>query len=122
VGIIQFMPSTAISLGTTTDLLSAMTAEDQLDYVAKYFSPYKNRIKTLEDTYMAILFPAAIGKPLDFVLFSKDSPDHPLRYIQNHGLDCNKDGLITKHEACLQVRMKLERGLLPELGYDTNGG
>jgi hypothetical protein len=46
-GLIQFMPSTARSLGTTTDKLAAMTAEDQLDYVRKYFAPYRNKMTTL---------------------------------------------------------------------------
>ena len=61
-GLIQFMPSTARSLGTTTDKLAAMTAEDQLDYVRKYFAPYRNKMTTLSDVYMAILWPAAVAK------------------------------------------------------------
>lgn len=40
-GLIQFMPSTAKQLGTTTDKLAAMTEVDQLDYVAKYFVSQK---------------------------------------------------------------------------------
>jgi hypothetical protein len=35
------MSNTAISLGTSTDALSRMTAIDQLDYVEKYFLAYK---------------------------------------------------------------------------------
>ena len=61
-GLIQFMPSTAIGLGTTTAALAAMTAEDQLEYVERYFKPYRNRLNTLEDLYMAILWPIAVGK------------------------------------------------------------
>ncbi|MFZ0930716.1 MAG: transglycosylase SLT domain-containing protein [Syntrophobacteraceae bacterium] len=114
VGLIQFMPATAQALGTTTEDLAAMTAEEQLDYVAKYFSPRKDEISSLEDVYMAILWPAAIGKPLDYVLFDKDDPDHPKRYIQNQGLDIDRDGKITKAEASNRVREKLEKGLLDE--------
>src|SRR4051812_1834879 len=35
-GLIQFMPSTARSLGTSTDAMAKMTDVAQLDYVAKY--------------------------------------------------------------------------------------
>ncbi|MFZ5450456.1 MAG: transglycosylase SLT domain-containing protein [Thermodesulfobacteriota bacterium] len=113
-GLIQFMPSTAQALGTTTEDLAEMTAEEQLDYVEEYFKHSKGKLKSLEDVYMAILWPAAVGKPLDYVLFKKDDPDHPKRYIQNAGLDFNKDGIITKKEAANKVQKKLERGLSPE--------
>lgn len=114
IGLIQFMPSTAQALGTTTDKLAAMSAVKQLDYVELYFKPKSGKLKTLEDVYMAILWPAAIGSPLDYVLFAKNDPDHPKRYIQNAGLDFNSDGVITKAEAANKVRLKLEKGLKPE--------
>ena len=63
---------------------------------------------------MAILWPAAIGKPLDFVLFDKRDAVHPKRYIQNAGLDFNQDGLITKAEATARVVRLLDKGLRPE--------
>lgn len=113
VGLIQFMPTTAQALGTTTQKLAAMSAVKQLDYVEKYFAGRRGRLKTLEDVYMTILWPAAVGKPLGFVLFDKKDPIHPKRYIQNAGLDFNKDGLITKEEAADKVRRKLAEGLLP---------
>jgi hypothetical protein len=114
VGLIQFMPSTAQALGTTTQQLAAMSAVRQLDYVEKYFLPRAGKLKTLEDVYMAILWPAAIGKPLSYVLFDKRDATHPKRYIQNAGLDFNKDGLITKAETAAKVRRQLDKGLLPE--------
>ena len=72
VGLIQFMPSTAGALGTTTEALAAMTAVQQLKYVEKYFKSRKGKLHSLEDVYMAILWPAAIGKPDDYVLFAKE--------------------------------------------------
>jgi hypothetical protein len=81
--------------------------------VEKYFIEAKGKLKTLEDVYMAILWPAAIGKPLSFVLFDKNDAAHPKRYIQNAGLDFNKDGLITKAEAANKIQRKLSEGLLP---------
>jgi len=110
-GLIQFMPGTAQALGTTTEELASMTAEEQLDYVEEYFLPSSGKLTTLEDVYMAILWPAAVGKPLDYVLFEKDDPEHPRRYIQNAGLDFDQDGIITKAEAAGKVRKKLEKGL-----------
>ncbi len=104
-GLIQFMPSTALGLGTTVAKLAEMTPEDQLNYVYKYFRPYRSRLRTLEDTYMAILLPSQIGRPLESVLFSGG-----VAYRQNSGLDANRDGKVTKSEASAKVREKLEKG------------
>jgi hypothetical protein len=114
VGLIQFMPSTAQALGTTTAALAAMSAVRQLDFVEKYFAPRKGKLKTLEDVYMAILWPAAIGKPNSHVLFSKADATNPKRYVQNAGLDYNSDGIITKEEASDRVRKQLTAGLKPQ--------
>jgi len=107
-GLIQFMPATARGLGTTTDQLARMTAEQQLDYVYRYFLPYRGRLQSLADTYMAILWPAGIGKPLDWALW--DEATRPTTYRQNAGLDINQDRVITKREAAAKVQAKLERG------------
>jgi hypothetical protein len=107
-GLIQFIPSTALALGTTIQDLSKMTPEDQLFYVHKYFLPYKHRLKTIDDVYMAVLWPRAIGEPDDFVLF--DVISKPTTYRQNASLDFNRDGKITKAEACKRVREELQRG------------
>lgn len=108
-GLIQFMPTTALSLGTTTAKLALLTPEDQLNYVYKYFAPRKGKLNTLSDVYMAILWPAAIGKAENSILWSKEK--RPTTYRQNSGLDINKDGLITKAEAAKKVRGKLTKGL-----------
>ncbi len=105
-GLIQFTPATASELGTSTDDLARMTAEDQMDYVEKYFYPYKNMLKTIEDVYMAILWPTAIGKPNSWVLFSSPSAE----YRRNSGLDTDKDGNVTKEEAAAMVTAKLRKG------------
>lgn len=104
-GLIQFMPRTAAALGTTTQALSRMSAEDQLDYVGRYFRWFPG-IRTLEDLYMAILWPRAIGKPDDYLLFANPS----VQYRQNKGLDSDRDGRVTKWEAAAAVRAKLEKG------------
>lgn len=109
-GLIQFMPKTAIGLGTTVHALAAMTAEDQLNYVYKYFEPYKGRLKNLGDIYMAILWPAGVGKPDSHELWNKAT--RPTTYRQNSGLDINKDGSITRAEAIAKVLQKKERGFM----------
>lgn len=108
-GLIQFMPSTARALGTTTAKLAAMTAEDQLNYVYKYFAEHKGRLKTLSDVYMAILWPKGIGKPESYTLWDRASM--PTTYRQNSGLDIDKNGYITKAEAAAKVQQKLVKGM-----------
>lgn len=106
-GLIQFMSFTAKNLGTTTAELAKMSAVEQLDYVKKYFQPYAGRLKTLEDLYMAILWPRAIGKSNDYVLWSKGTK----AYTQNSGLDTNKDGKVTKGEAAGKVKERYDIGV-----------
>lgn len=109
VGLIQFMPRTAEELGTSVDLLGMLSPEEQLDFVYRYFLPYKGKLKALSDVYMAILWPAAIGRPEDSILWSKEQ--RPTTYRQNSGLDSNKDAIITKAEAASKVAAKLKAGL-----------
>lgn len=108
-GLIQFMPSTAKSLGTTTAALAKMTAEDQLNFVYKYFRPWKGKLKSLSDVYMAILWPKAVGKPDDYALFTGG-----VAYRQNAGLDLNKDGKVTKAECSAKLYAMRAEGLKPE--------
>ncbi len=122
-GLIQFMPTTAKGLGTTCEALARMTPEDQLNYVWKYFSPYKGKLKTLSDLYMAILWPKAVGKPETAALWTKASM--PTTFRQNAGLDSNKDYKITKGEAAAKVAAVLNEGfkdkyvLEVDLGNET---
>src|SRR5262249_13410433 len=97
VGLIQFTEATATKLGTTTDKLKAMSAVDQLDWVKKYFEPQKNKLTSVEDTYLAVFYPALIGKP--------DSDTLPtLYYAPNKGLDKDNDGKITRSEIAAYVK------------------
>lgn len=107
VGLIQFMPSTAKGLGTTTAALAKLSVFDQLQYVYKYFRPYKGKLHNLSSLYMAILYPVACGKPDSHVLFKNGTTV----YRQNAGLDVNKDGDITVGEAAQKVYEKKLRGL-----------
>lgn len=107
-GLIQFMPKTAISLGTTVQALAAMTAEDQLNVVYKYFRPFKGRLKNLGDIYMAILWPKGVGQPDSYVLWDRGAM--PTTYRQNAGLDVNRDAAITRGECLVKIRERQARG------------
>lgn len=106
-GLIQFMPSTARVMKTSVEALSRMTAEDQLEYVWRYFGLIDKSLNSLEDVYMAILWPSAIGKPNDYPIFSINHT----AYKPNKGLDHDHDGSVTKAEACARVRELLKEGL-----------
>jgi peptidoglycan hydrolase-like protein with peptidoglycan-binding domain len=109
-GLIQFIPPTIRALGTTTDALAAMTAEAQLDYVERYFAGQKQPLRTLEDLYMAVLWPPAIGQPNEAPIFVRGDVRTGVAYSQNSGLDSDGDGRITKAEAAAFVRAKRAKG------------
>ena len=109
-GLIQFMPSTAKWLGTSTDDLAKMSAIEQLDYVEKYFKSFTGNLNDISDAYMTVLLPVAVGKDREFALGVKGSDEiffgkitYGQFYKNNAGLDYNNDGKITKWEATKKV-------------------
>lgn len=114
-GLIQFMAATARQLGTTTTALAGMSAEQQLAYVEAYLRPYANRIRSLEDLYMSILWPRGIGQALNWALWASGTQ----AYAVNRGLDLNRDGRVTKREATAKVRALLAKGMQPGHVWDT---
>ena len=110
-GLLQFIAPTAVSLGTTVYALAKMTFIEQMDYVEKYFKPYIGRMGSIDDVYMAILWPKAVGKPEDFVLFDETNITQYRAYIQNKGLDANKDGRVVKKEVCNKIHKMLAKGM-----------
>lgn len=105
-GLIQFMPSTAAGMGTSTSALAGMSAVEQLEYVERYLSPYSGQLNSLEDAYMSVLYPAAIGRGPNHGLFRRGTT----AYRQNSGLDINRDGTVTVGEATNKVREYLPGG------------
>jgi hypothetical protein len=61
-GLIQFMPSTAKGLGTTVEAIRRMTAGQQMQYVAAYFRRFRGKLRSQEDVFMAVFYPAAVGR------------------------------------------------------------
>jgi hypothetical protein len=95
-GLIQFMPKTLKSLGSSTEEAINMTALEQMELVDQYFTKNLRTDKpTANDVYMSILYPAAVGKDDQYVLFKEGTKE----YKANKGLDKNNDGNITKQEA-----------------------
>ena len=98
-GLIQFIPSTAKSLGTTTAELKKMTRLQQLVYVEKYFKKLNlvGKLYSYFDIYLSVFFPVAIGKP-DSYIFETKYISRSSVAANNPGIDLNKDGKITMAE------------------------
>ena len=101
-GLIQFMPTTARNLGTTTDELKEMSNVNQLDYVYLYLKPYKGKIESLTDLYLCIFYPYAVSRPYDYILGSQNGTATKIAE-QNAIFDADKDGLITKGEVVAYI-------------------
>jgi hypothetical protein len=92
VGLIQFAPKTAQQLGTSSSALEAMSFEQQLPYIVRYFKrngPAKLRRPV--DYYASVFWPAAIGTDDGYVIAKEGSKV----YDANNGLDRDKNGEIT---------------------------
>lgn len=64
-GLIQFIPSTATALGTSTSALAGMSGRQQLDFVQRYLDQTRKG-RSLQDPArlaMAVFYPAAIRWP-----------------------------------------------------------
>lgn len=97
-GLIQFMRATAEEMGTSTQALAAMSRNEQLDWVDKYFKKWgldKVENPTGADLYMTVLHPRGIGKPDDYILWKEGT----LEYDRNRGLDVTGKGYVTKADA-----------------------
>jgi hypothetical protein len=107
VGLIQFGPAAASTLGTTTDALARMSAREQFGYVVRYYHAAARGmpVETLEDAYLAV-FAGRVGLAPDATLYSAPSK----AYEQNREYDSNKDGKITAAEATRIVRGIYEAG------------
>lgn len=105
-GLIQFLESTAKGLGTSTAELAQMSNVEQMAYVKKYLEPYKGRMKNLGDVYMAIHWPAGVGKDDSYVMYREGSEN----YRANKGLDVSGDGTVTRGEALQRVRQSAGSG------------
>jgi soluble lytic murein transglycosylase-like protein len=112
VGLVQLMPHNAARLvgappAEAGAKLARMSPEEQLPYVEAYLrlAVAGRRVDSLRDAYMAVFFPAAVGKGPDYVIARADDASAFGRavYAQNAGLDVDHDGVITAREAAAAV-------------------
>jgi hypothetical protein len=109
-GLIQFLPSTAKAYGTTVEALAKMSRIEQLVFVRKHFLPFKGKLGSFLDTYLAVFYPTAVGasKGPGYVLFEKGSK----AYEQNAGLDRDKDGKVTRADVEASIQNVLTKPLV----------
>jgi len=107
VGLIQFTAIDAKDLKTTLAALKQMSDIEQLDYVRAHFKRFRGKLSSLDDVYLAILYPKAIGCEPDDVVFRKGT----IQYVQNSGLDADKNGEITVREISAKVHAAYDRGM-----------
>lgn len=110
-GLIQFMKGAAADLRTTLDALRQMTQMEQLEYVFKYLDNRQRqygKFKRLDDFYLSIFYPKAIGYSPNEKIFLKGSKG----YTQNRGLDINKDDIITVGEISSKIYESYFEGML----------
>ena len=106
IGLIQFMPATARSLGTSTQELLNMSAIEQLDYVEQYFSNWtkgSDEKLTGGDLYTLCFLPAYLDRE---VLCSSSDSSTSKYYRANSVLDTDNDGSVTKAELNQRVENK----------------
>lgn len=102
-GLIQIMPNTAISLGTTTDKLYNMNKSEQVVWVYEYLKD-KVPFNSFYDLYLAVLYPKSRSKPVDYVIGGK------VTYSQNQGIDIKGDnnGILTVSDVYLWIESCLK--------------
>jgi len=116
VGLIQWTRVAAVEQGLTTDQIAGLNQMEQLKLVRRYFERRKpERIKDLDDMYMAILWPVAVGQPDSYILQMSER-----QYRLNAGLDLDKDRRISKAEAAALVRKKRDKGMQPKYALEVD--
>lgn len=108
-GLIQFMPQTARNLlGTATQdeavrIGRAMSFGEQLNrMVIPYFQG--RTMKSLEDVYLQVFYPAAANKPGSWIIGAMPSAV----YTQNAGFDTTGKGYITREDVTRKLRQLFE--------------
>jgi len=101
-GLLQFIESTAQSMGTTTKAIRRMNSVEQLRLVEKYLTPFRGRLNSLADVYLAVFRGFIIEGGETSVVAPLDKSNKERRiYSLNRWLDFNGDGKITKGELAL---------------------
>jgi hypothetical protein len=123
-GLIGFLPSTLRRLGWTgtPEEFWKLSIGEQLQYVARFYQPWCNRIHHPGDLYLATFWPASVGASDDDVIAAPEGP-HAMVWQQNPGLR-GPDGTITAGSVRSVVLRAMERAgararYWPEIGTST---
>src|SRR5262245_5978002 len=101
-GLLQFIESTANSMGTTTDAIRRMNPVEQLRLIERYLMPFRGRLHSLADVYMAVFRGFIIEGGDASIVAPLDSSNKEQRIFSlNKWLDFNTDNKITKGELAL---------------------
>jgi hypothetical protein len=92
--------------------LKDMTKLEQLTYVEYYLEPFKGKLNTLADFYLAILMPVDCGKG--------DQKDHVV-FDKNLELDYNKKGEVIKNTKWVRQRAYEQNPAFFKEGKNENG-
>ena len=109
-GLIQFMPRTAKSLGTSVEEIRTMSGTEQVPLIQKYFSPYKGKLNSVEDLYMATFLPAALDLNDNFKVGIRGSTnkiwnlEQGKLYSQNRVFDADNKGYYTVGDIKNRIR------------------
>ena len=98
-GLLQIIEGTATGLGTTTAAIRRMNAVEQLRLIEKFFTPFRGRLNSLGDVYLAVFRGFIVAGGPDTVVAPLDGSRKERRaYYLNRGLDVDGNGRITKGE------------------------
>ncbi len=109
-GLIQFMPSTAKALlktSTNDEAVQKGLAMSFTEQLNKMVVPYLSGppLKSLEDVYLKIFYPAAMGKANDYVVGRLSDGGFSAKvYTQNKGFDREGKGYITRADITRKIR------------------
>ena len=98
-GLMQFIEQTAARLGTTTARIRRMNPVEQLHLVERFYWPFRGRLNSLADVYLAAFRGFLVaGGPETVVAPLNNSVKERQAYSLNRSLDLNGDRNITKEE------------------------
>jgi Transglycosylase SLT domain len=101
-GLLQFIENTARRLGTSTEAIMRMRPAEQLRLVEKYLTPFRGRLNSLADVYLAVFRGFIVEGGDASVVAPLDNSNKERRiYSLNRWLDFNRDNKICKGELAL---------------------
>jgi transglycosylase-like protein with SLT domain len=105
-GLLQFIKETASRLETTIEAIREMDPVEQLHLVEKYFSPFRGRLNSMADVYMAVLRGFIVDGKDETVVSPLDNTRKERRiYRLNKWLDLDNDRKITRGELALAATL-----------------